>query len=374
MSKTYKCAVLGVGGRGSGWVSKLHKHKECEIVAVNDISENRLKSLKEKYKVNTYTDYTELLEKESLDFCVIASPHYMHAPMTVVAAENDVNVFSEKPMAINLQQCDEMIIACRKNDVKLAIGFQHHYSPTLAYLKDAIAGAEGELGSLGRITDIIMTGRHYRSEMYYLMSSQVDPKTGVSSGQWRGRWQTEGAGILINQAVHNIDAFQYVCGDIRSVQAYAKTISWEHKFIEVEDTVVACCELENGGFGNMIMTSSNKKADKNSITVHGTNGYMRAAGGFCANFIEMDTRYKNEEDYEVPFYTDPKWNQLDNFLIAISEDKEPFVHGEEGRKSIELIRAILKSAQIGGKVQLPLVDNVAFPTLNNVNRRAPPEF
>lgn len=374
MADKYKCAVLGTGGRGGGWVSKMNAHEKCDVVAVNDINKTRLKKFKEEYNVNTYTDYHELLDNEDLDFCIIASPHYLHAPMTVAAANHDVHVFCEKPMAINLQQCDEMIIATRVNDVKLAIGFQHHYSPTLEYLKLAVEGAEGELGSLGRITDVIMTGRHYRSEMYYLGSTQVDPGTGVPAGQWRGRWKTEGAGILINQAVHNIDAFQYVCGPIRSVQAYAKTISKEHKFIEVEDTVVATCELENGGFGNMIMTSSNKKSDKNSITIHGTNGYIRAEGGFCANFVTADTRYESEEDYEIPFHMDPNWNQVDNFLIAIEKDKEPFVNGEEARKSIELIRAILKSEQTAQRVQLPLADSVSSPTINNVNRRQTPEY
>ncbi|MHA1341213.1 MAG: Gfo/Idh/MocA family protein [Promethearchaeota archaeon] len=374
MSKKYKCAVIGTGGRGGGWVGQLKRHPQCELVAIADINENRLNSLSKKFNVKTYRDYKELLEKEMLDFCVIATPHYLHAPITVYAAENDVHVFCEKPMAINLQQCDEMIISCRKNDVKLAIGFQHHYSPTLAYLKDAIAGKKGDLGSLGRITDIIMTGRHYRNEMYYLTSTPVDPSTGVPPGPWRGRWLTEGGGILINQAVHNIDAFQYICGKIKSVYAYAKTISWEHKFIEVEDTVTALCELENGALGTMILTSSNKKQLPNSITIHGTEGYIMAEGGFCANFVKIDTRYKDEEDYEIPFITDPKWNQLDNFLLTIEEDKEPFVNGEEGRKSIELIRAIYKSTEIGAKVHLPLVDTVTFPTLENINRREPPEF
>ncbi|MHA1818897.1 MAG: Gfo/Idh/MocA family protein [Promethearchaeota archaeon] len=374
MCAKYKFAVLGVGGRGSGWARDIAKHKDCEVVAVSDINEGRAKNVAEKVKAKAYMDYRELLEKESLDACVIASPHYMHAPMTIYAAENDVHVLCEKPMATNLQECDNMIIAARKNDVKLAIGFQHHFSPVIKYLHDAVRGAKGELGDLGRITDILMTGRHYRGEMYYLMSTPVDPKTGVSPGPWRGRWETEGAGILINQAVHNIDAFQYIAGPIKSVSAYAKTISKEHKFIEVEDTVSVSMELENGALGTMIMSSANKKSEENKVIIHGENGYIYADGGFCANFVRMDTRYKDEEDYEIPIITDPKWNLLDNFLQAIEEDTEPLVNGEEGRKSIELIRAILISSHRGTRVTFPVSDDTSIHTITNMNRFAPPEL
>ena len=376
MANIYKCAVLGAGGRGNDWCRNLSKHKECDLVAISDIDEGRLKLMGKKYNVDKlYTDYNELLEKESLDFVAIATPHYMHAPMTVAAANNDCHVFCEKPMAINLQQCDEMIIACRTNDVKLAIGFQHHYDGILWYLKEAVEGKAGDNGSLGRVTDIVMRGRHYRSEMYYLGSSKVDPKTGVTPGPWRGRWQTEGAGILINQAVHNMDAFQMIGGPIKSCNAYAKTISKDHKFIEVEDTVIASVEFENGALGSLILTSSNKKAQENSISIHGTDNYIEGSGGFCANFVTMDTRYKDEEDYEVPFYMDPRRNQLENFLDSISNDTEPMVNGEEGRKSIELIRAILISVQNGGKrVHFPVADSIQHPTVENVNRRAAPEF
>jgi UDP-N-acetyl-2-amino-2-deoxyglucuronate dehydrogenase len=371
MSKIYKCAVLGIGGRGSDWVTTVTNHKQLQLVAVNDINKDRLKTISEKTKAKPYTDYHELLENESLDMVFIASPHYLHAPMTIAAAEHDVHVFCEKPMALNLQQCDEMIIATRKNAVKLAIGFQYHYSAILKYLYDAIRGAKGENGDLGRITDIIMTGRHYRTEMYYLTSSQVDPKTGVSPGQWRGRWQTEGAGVLINQGVHNIDAFQYICGPIRSISAYAKTVSREHKFVEVEDSVVCSAELENGALASLILSSANSKAAENSITIHGENGYIYADGGFCAEFVRKDTRWNNEEDYEIPIISDPKWNQVDNFIQAVEQDKDPLVTGEEGRKSIELIRAVLKSTQSGNRIMFPVNDDISFPTVVNVNRFQP---
>jgi predicted dehydrogenase len=220
-----------------------------------------------------------------------------------------------------------------------------------------------------------MTARHYRGEMYYLASSQVDPKTGFVPGPWRGRWDTEGAGILINQAVHNVDVFRHITGPVRSLTAYGANISPDHKFVEVEDTVGVSMELQNGAIATMILTSSNKKAEDNRIVIHGTDGYIIAGGGYAGEMIQADTRYTNEEDYDMPFIMEPHLrDQIDNFFWALDNDEDPLVTGEEGRKSIEMVRAILKSIQTDAPVRFPLKDTMAYPFVHNVNHDRPPEF
>ncbi|MHA1792907.1 MAG: Gfo/Idh/MocA family protein [Promethearchaeota archaeon] len=368
MVKTWKAAVIGVGGQGTNWAGRLFKHPEVELKAVCDINESRGKSVAEKFgKCSYYRSVHELLKKESLDFCVIATPHYLHAPYTVLCAENDVNILCEKPMAINLQQADQMIIAARKNCVALGIGFQHRFNRMYEYLYDAARGKEGELGSLGRITDFTLIARHYRSGIYYMGSSQVDPATGVSAGQWRGRWETEGAGILINQAVHDIDMFQWIVGPIKSLSAHAATIAKEHALIEVEDTVTTTFTTQSGALGTMVFATSNKKAPTNRMIVQGENGYVEKVG----EFITADTRYKDEEDWEVPFGAIPRYNLLENFIDAMANDTDPKVCGEEGRKSIEVIRAILKSVQEERIVHFPVKDTLTYPTLHNLSRDEP---
>nr|MDO8119327.1 Gfo/Idh/MocA family oxidoreductase [Candidatus Sigynarchaeota archaeon] len=364
-----KCAVIGPGGQGGNWASRLHKHKECQLVAVCDINESRAKQVAATNgNCNAYTNIHDLLKKEKgLDFVVIATPHYLHAPFTVLCAENDINVLSEKPMAINLQQCDQMIIAARKNAIKLGIGFQHRFNRNHEYMHAAARGAKGELGDLGRITDFTMEARHYRSGIYYLSSSPVDPSTGVSAGQWRGRWETEGAGILINQAIHDLDIFQWVVGPIKCLSAHAATVAKEHGLIEVEDTVAVSFTTIAGAVGTMMFTSSNKKSPANYYRVQGENGYVE----FNNNFITADTRYKSEEDWEVPFGSPPRHDLLDNFLDAIDKDIDPMVPGEEGRKSIEVIRAILRSVQEERTVYFPVKDSIVYPTVHNLSRDQP---
>ncbi|MHA1682837.1 MAG: Gfo/Idh/MocA family protein [Promethearchaeota archaeon] len=369
MGKVWKAAVIGPGGRGGGWAKRIAVHAETELVAVCDINKGRAEQVaKANGNANVYTDVEELLKKEKgLDFVVIATPHYMHAPQTVLAAENDVSILCEKPMAINLQQADQMIIAARKNCVTLGIGFQYRFEVMYQYLYDAARGAEGELGSLGRITDFSLSARHYRSGMYYLTSSPVDPKTGVSAGQWRGRWETEGAGILINQAVHDIDMFRWVVGPIKSLSAHASTIAREHALIEVEDTVTACFTTQTGALGTMVFSTSNKKSPANKMLVQGENGYVEKTN----SFITADTRYKEEDDWEVPFMVPKRHNLLENFIDSMANETDPMVCGEEGRKSIEVIRAILKSVQEERTVYFPVKDTITYPTLHNINRDEP---
>ncbi|HME55897.1 MAG TPA: Gfo/Idh/MocA family oxidoreductase [Candidatus Lokiarchaeia archaeon] len=372
MSRIFKCAVIGVGGRGSDWATNmLRVSKEVELKAVCDIDQRQAKTVAEKCGgVAVYSDVEELLKKESLDFVVIATPHYLHAPFTIMCAEHDVNVLCEKPMAINLQQADQMIISARKNAIKLGIGFQMRFKPHFKYIYDAVRGASGELGSLGRITDFTLEARHHRTGMYYLTSSQVDPQTGVSAGPWRGRWETEGAGILINQAVHDIDIFQYIVGPIKCLSAHVATIAKDHALIEVEDTVTACFTTQAGAVGRLVVSTANKKFPGDRLIVQGENGYVMADGAY-GNTILADTRYKNEEDYEVPFVTSKRHNLLDDFLDAIIEDRDPMTPGEEGRKSVEVIRAILNSAQQERTVYFPVKDTIAYATIHNVSRDVP---
>ena len=121
---------------------------------------------------------------------------------------------------------------------------------------------------------------------------------------------------------------------------------------------------------NIIITTSNNNTEEpNKITIHGTKGCIMAEGGYGGRNIIVDTRYESEEDYEVPFEMDmKKRDQIHNFFWAIDNDEDPFVTGEEARKSIELMRAILKSIMIEGPVRFPLVDMRERPFIHNVSR------
>ena len=192
-----KFGVIGAaGGQGGGWASKIAgwgktEVFDLELVAVCDINKIGIEKKAQELGCAAYTDYEKMYKEAKLDAVVIATPHFLHAPQAIAAAENDINILVEKPMCITLQQADAMRKAVKMNDVKLAVGFQHRFNPSFLGLKNAI-----ESGDLGFIYQLNCFFRHWRTDLYYETSSQVkDPNSGKEHG-WRGHWATEGAGAL----------------------------------------------------------------------------------------------------------------------------------------------------------------------------------
>ena len=145
-----------------------------------------------------------MMDKEKLDLVINATPHYMHAPIVIAAAEDGLNILSEKPTCINLKQADAMIEAVDRTKIKCAIGFQHRFDPIYVALKNAITS-----GDLGEIYQMNMMFHWYRNENYYLNSSPVPENKDSLWEGWRGHWRTEGAGALANQIIHFMDLFQW---------------------------------------------------------------------------------------------------------------------------------------------------------------------
>ncbi|MBD3350485.1 MAG: hypothetical protein GF364_03265 [Candidatus Lokiarchaeota archaeon] len=337
--------LVGYGTRGKYWIFALRSKRDVDMVAVCDIREKAAKKAATLSGADFYTDNYEEFIKQDLDAIVIATPHFLHAPQTILAAENEINVLCEKPMAITLKECDDMIRAANQNDIKLSIGFQHRFDEQYIKMKQAI-----DAGALGDIFQINLSFRKWRSEMYYEQSTH----------HWRGRWTTEGGGVLINQAVHFIDLFQWLGGDIENIFASAK-IS-RHEFQEVEDNVNAIVNFKNGAHGQF----------HSAITYDYDKGIELGIYGTKASLVWRNHKLHNSMTRKAKrnsFWGDLKKNlkhpHLENFIQSIKEDDKSIisVNGEEGRKSIEFIRGIYMSEISGRKVRFPVNDNGTFPTL-----------
>jgi UDP-N-acetyl-2-amino-2-deoxyglucuronate dehydrogenase len=337
--------LVGVGDRGAYWATALKTHPDVDLVGICEIRPDILKKAAFLTRVQVATEQYEELLKLKLDAVVIATPHYLHAPMTIAAAENNINVICEKPMAITCKECDDIIRSVRQNDVKLAIGFQHRFDSNYIKIKQAI-----DQNLLGNVFQINCIVHWWRDEMYYETSPE----------HWKGRWVTEGGGTLINQSVHFIDIFQWLGGPINDIQASA-TIS-EHEFQETEDNVNAIVNFKNGAMGIIqsgIIYEHNRGED---LGVYGTKGSMiwehnklHDSLGGKAKRNPILKSIKNLVGHPV----------LNNFIEAIKTDNKKIisVDGEEGKKSIEIIRGIYMSQMQNKKISFPVVDNGSFPVL-----------
>jgi predicted dehydrogenase len=347
-----KFGVVGCGGQGSGWARYLAKHKDAELVALCDIDAGKLNAVKKatgcQYGTQNFDEFIE----QKLDAIVNACPHYLHADYSIKAMENDINVFVEKPMAITLQQCDEMIKTAKQNDVKLQVGHQRRFGKAEMKIKKAL-----DAGVIGNIFHMNLNARWYRTEVYFVTSSPVREEDGGK--HWRGRWKTEGGSALINQTVHLIDLFRWFGGEIKDIQASAHTCL--HEFIETEDNVGAVINFQNGAIGTLQCGVVYEK-ESDRIEIFGTKGKIK----FDENGLSIKGEKSNDSvtEEEEPGEAGAR-PIMDNFIAAINDDEPLACDGYQGRNAIEVIRGIYMSVMNNGKVSFPVCDNGCFPRLPN---------
>lgn len=225
--KVYRVAIIGCGSISANHASALVNAGQ-NVCALCDVDLTKANKLKERFSLDdakVYEDFRVMIETEKPDCVHICTPHYLHAPMIVYALERDINVLSEKPLCISMEQLTEIRLAAKASKASLGVCQQNRYEAAMQTLKN-IADTEGIRSAFGHVV-------WCRDEGYY------------ASGEWRGKWDTEGGGVMINQALHTLDIMQWLCGMPDYVTAH---ISNDHLkgVIEVEDTASALFEYKNG--------------------------------------------------------------------------------------------------------------------------------
>jgi UDP-N-acetyl-2-amino-2-deoxyglucuronate dehydrogenase len=297
-------------------------------------------------------DLDALLAIPGLDVVCICTPSGAHMEPALVSAAAGKHVVVEKPLEITLARCDAVIDACARAGVQLCTIFPSRFTAANLRLREAIS-----LGRFGRLTLGDTHVKWWRTQEYY------------DSGGWRGTWQLDGGGALMNQAIHNVDLLYWLMGDVESITAHTATLA--HTRIEVEDTAVASLRFKNGALGVIEAATSAYPGLLKRTEIHGDRGSARVEQD---DITLWDFQEKVPSDNEVfaamaagsgfkAGSSDPRGithvghrDQLIDFLEAIDTGREPAVDGREGRKSVEIIRAIYRSAGSGQAVMLPLAE------------------
>ncbi len=336
-------ALLGTGRISSKHLESISQLKdELNLVAVCDIVKERAEEAGRKYRVDWYTDFDQMLRRDDLDIVSICTPSGMHPEHGIKAAKKGCHVIVEKPMAITLEAADELIHTCDQEKVQLFVVKQNRLNATMQLLKRAI-----DKGRFGKIFVVQSNVFWQRPQQYYDLA------------KWRGTWEFDG-GSFMNQASHYVDAVQWLIGPVESVMAETATM---RRHIETEDTGSAILKFRNGVIGTINVTMlTYPKNFEGSITVIGEKGTVKV-GGVAVNHIDKwefedyddDDRLIEESNYNPPnIYGLGHLPYYKNVIATLNGDTEPDTDGRSGRKSLELIIAIYKSAQTGMKVALPL--------------------
>lgn len=349
-------ALIGCGRISPNHIAAWQNNRdELELVAVADIVPEHMTALLDPFglvgKVKEYTDYHELLANEHPELVAVATESGKHAAIALDAIESGASVIVEKPIALSLADADKMIAAAERKGVALCACHQNRFNKSVQKIREAV-----EAGRFGRLYHGTAHIRWNRGKQYY------------TQAPWRGTWEQDG-GALMNQCIHNIDLLRWMMGDeIIEVSAYTDQLA--HDYIEAEDLGLALVRFKNGAYGVIEGTTNIYPNNlEETLYLFGENGTVKA-GGKSVNVIE-EWRFADEQgDVETikkecgenppnvygfghtPLYAD--------VIRAVRTGQKPYVDGQAGRRALELVLAIYRSAAEGKAVQLPLQDTATI--------------
>lgn len=332
---------LRVGIIGCGRIAVMHLVPisllpETELVACCDIKRDRANAVAEKYGATAYTSYEEMLDKENLDAVHICLPHYLHSKVACYAFEKGINVLTEKPMDVDLASAENAVKKAKEKGVLYGVIFQCRYNNSAQLVKNALKS-----GKLGKIISVRSTLTWTRPDSYYMESD------------WKGTWDKEGGGVVIDQAIHSIDLVNWmVNSEVQSVSC--SMANRGHKIVDVEDSAEGLITYKNGvryGFYCMNNYGCDEPieirlyCEKGKVVFDYDDAYIFYNDGTSeeAHQEQNTTEYEGGKDY----WGFQHIRQIKQFYNAIL-GKEPLeISGEEALKTHRLIMRIYEIGKAG---------------------------
>lgn len=343
-----KYALIGCGRISVNHI-KSAIDNNLELVALCDINQETLDEKNDKFnldiKTRKYIDYKEMLEKEEIDLIAICTESGNHAQIAIDCLEYNCNLIIEKPIALSLEDADNIIFKAKEKNLKVCACHQNRFNKSVQKVRQEL-----EKGSFGRLLHGAAHIRWNRSKDYY------------EQAPWRGTWEQDG-GALMNQCIHNIDLLRWMMGnDI--IEVIGITDNLKHEYIETEDLGIAVVKFENGSYGLIEGSTSVYPTNlEETLYIFGEKGTIKL-GGKSVNIIEEWIFADNAETLE-----DIKGNFDENptnvygfghgplyadMIDAIKNNRQPYVTAEDGKRALELVLGIYKSAAEGIKIKFPI--------------------
>lgn len=344
-----KYALIGCGRIAVNHM-KAALNNDVEIVGLCDIDSKKIDALLEKNdllndkSIKKYTDYKEMLELEKPELVSIATESGNHAEIALYCIDNGINVIIEKPIAMSIEDADEIIRRAKEKGVKVSACHQNRFNVAISKLRTAL-----EAGRFGQLSHGSIHVRWNRNHGYY------------DQAKWRGTWAQDG-GALMNQCIHGIDLLRWMMGD-EVTEVYGATRQQFHDYLEAEDVGMAVLKFKNGAIGTIEgSTNVYPKNLEETLYIFGETGTVKI-GGTSTNNIDVwdfsDTKAGDLENKGLKEETSNVYGNGHTLLFkdvidAIKNDREPYVDAVAGRNALELVLAIYKSQKTGKPVSLPL--------------------
>jgi len=358
--KIYNISIAGCSKVAHLHAKAIKEIPNAQLKGVWNRTRSKSEDFAELYNTKAYSDVTSMVRECKSDLVIVCTAHPFHRQPAVEAASAGANVLVEKPLASDLQDCVDIISACKKSNIRLGVISQRRWYEPVRRVKEAI-----DNGKIGKpvLAEVTMLG--WRDKAYY------------DSDAWRGSWKTEGGGVLVNQSPHQLDILLWYMGEIDEVYGIWRNLN--HPYVEIDDTALAIVKFKSGAIGNIIVSNSQKPGLYGKVHIHGENGAsvgVQTDGG--AMFIagrtgvaeppindlwtipgeeKMLEKWKKEDTYTFN-NCDPTVRymqyQIEDYLRSIGRGLDPAVTGSDGRKTVELFTAIYRSTKDNLPIKFPL--------------------
>jgi UDP-N-acetyl-2-amino-2-deoxyglucuronate dehydrogenase len=333
-------AIVGCGHIAKKHAEAIEKAPGAQLLAVCDTIPENMEFFTENYGVQAFTDLDELLKLDDIHVVNICTPSGYHAPLAIKAANAKKHIVVEKPIALTIEDADAIISSCEENQVKLSVVHPNRFRPAVMELRKTL-----DSESIGTISHANATVRWNRNQEYY------------DQAPWRGTKSLDG-GVLMNQAIHNLDLLLWFMGEVDEVFSMSAT---RLRNIEAEDVSTGVVKFKNGALGVIEAATTIYPSNlEETLSIFTENATIKI-GGKTANLIEhWNVKTMDEEETSKliekvksdPFGKPGHQWIVEDMVSAIKEDRSPVVTGKDGKDALSLVIALYESAETNKPVKI----------------------
>lgn len=363
--RTFRVGIAGCGAISRNHLEAFHALDNVEIVGVCDVDADRAKATAEIWDIPNAVASAEELLTLGLDIVSVCTPHPTHEEVVLQAAAAGVNVLCEKPIATRLESAERMVEACENAGVQLGVLFQRRFWPASQKIRAAI-----DDGTLGKAILAQCSVMLHRAPDYY------------NRDAWRGTWESDGGGVLMSQAVHQIDLLQWYLGDVAEV--YGKVNTYRHAdYIEVEDSATAVITFTSGAMATLEASTAVSPNLGIQLRITGETGASASLTEFPEGSdgrldlwavgerivvepvhpegVEPNVDLSVINGQLIPFHK----LQVQDFVQALENGTEPAITGKDALKSLRILLAVYESSRTGQPVRFAPAqpEHAAIPEL-----------
>jgi len=370
--RTFRVGIAGCGAISRNHLEAFRALDNVQIVGVCDVDADRARSTADSWGVPNAVSSVEELLALGLDIISVCTPHPTHEEVVLQAAAAGVNVLCEKPIATKLESAERMVEACEEAGVQLGVLFQRRFWPASQKIRSAI-----DDGTLGRAIMAQCSVMLHRAPDYY------------NRDAWRGTWESDGGGVLMSQAVHQIDLLQWYLGDVAEV--YGKVNTYRHgDYIEVEDSATAVITFTSGAMATLQASTALSPNLGIQLRITGETGASASLTEFPEGSdgrldlwavgerivvepvhpegVEPNVDLSVINGQLIPFHK----LQVQDFVQALESGTEPAITGKDALKSLRILLAVYESSRTGEPVRFAPVHpaHAAIPALGTLQKVA----